>query len=233
MKRQYLGDVKDAFKWDYLDFLTRELGMQLLNILLMLTPDDETNEGESNPCLFPAPRIWPFCEQLREKKDFGLLCSLPNCVRAAGPCDLQYEVRLHNGEDTFCNANAERQKYFSGIARETAQVVFADPDVGFEPKSGGSDKHILFSDVDRILKQISQESIVVVFQHAWRTFSSFREHYEKIIREALCISDSQSATAIFWSNKAMFVVVGNAERIKKVREINRRYMQLRRVQMAD
>ena len=244
MKRQYLGDAKDAFKWDYLDFLTRELGMQLLNILLMLTPDDETKEGESNPRLFPAPRIWPFCEQLRAKRerDFGLLRGLPNCVHAAGPCDSQYEVRLHNGENFFCNAKAERGKYFSGIARETAQVVFADPDVGFEPPSGGSDKHILFSDVGGILEEMSQESILVVFQHAKQAgrkgkgkyfYLPFDEHYREIL-PCLPLANSQSATAIFWCDKAMFVAIGNPKRIEEVRKANRKYMRLScLVQVAD
>jgi len=62
MKLQYLGDSKDSFKWDYHDYLTDALGYNLLNILLMITPDDETNEGKTNPDWFPARKeIIDFC----------------------------------------------------------------------------------------------------------------------------------------------------------------------------
>jgi len=43
MKKQYLGDSKDSFKWDYHDFLAGELNYPVLNIMLMMTPDDESN----------------------------------------------------------------------------------------------------------------------------------------------------------------------------------------------
>ena len=49
MKLQYLGDSKDSFKWDYHDFLVAELGYPLLNIALMMTPDDAGNDGQSHP----------------------------------------------------------------------------------------------------------------------------------------------------------------------------------------
>jgi hypothetical protein len=33
MKRQYLGDSKDSFKWDYLDFMTRTLGFHYFQVV--------------------------------------------------------------------------------------------------------------------------------------------------------------------------------------------------------
>lgn len=54
MKLQYLGDSKDSFKWDYHDYLIRELGYPVLVIGLMLTPDDDTNHGQSDPSQYPA-----------------------------------------------------------------------------------------------------------------------------------------------------------------------------------
>ena len=227
MKRQYLGDAKDAFKWDYLDFLTRKLKIPLLNILLMLTPPDKTTHGKKDPYLFPAPCIWPFCEELREKRDFGLLHNLPNCGISAGRGDSQYEVHLHKGESHFYNSAPQRVEYFSDITRDTAQVLFADPDVGFAPPSGGNDKHILFSDVDKALGEISKESIVAVFQHSRRIFTPFSKHYAEIL-ENLPLTDSQSSTAVCWHNEAMLVILGKPAQIKKVRKINHEYQKLPR-----
>ena len=46
MKLQYLGDSKDAFKWDYLDFLTKQMGMSELLIVPMLTPKGKSKKKE-------------------------------------------------------------------------------------------------------------------------------------------------------------------------------------------
>ena len=244
MKRQYLGDAKDAFKWDYLDFLTRELKIQLLNILLMLTPDDDSKQGKSNPRLFPAPTIWPFCEELRKGRDFGLLRGLPERVDAGGHAAPPYEVRLHSGESFFVNSDEQRAEYFSGLPQDTAQVVFLDPDVGFEPPQEKSvnKKHVKFSDVRRILGDISQDSLVVAFQHAKHAGAKgkgkylhlpFSEHYDEI-RERLPLGDSHFATAIFWCNEVMFVILGESAQIEKVRRINLAYQKLPRpVQTLD
>jgi len=65
MKLQYLGDSKDSFKWDYHDYLTETIGFKLLNILFMMTPDDNTNEGNTKPDWFPArDEIIQFCKEL-------------------------------------------------------------------------------------------------------------------------------------------------------------------------
>ena len=59
MKLQFLGDAKDSFKWDYHDYLTDKLGFEVLNILLMMTPDDKTNHGKLKATLFPARKFVP------------------------------------------------------------------------------------------------------------------------------------------------------------------------------
>ena len=220
MKRQYLGDAKDAFKWDYLDFLTRGLKIQLLNILLMLTPDDNSKQGKSNPRLFPAPDIWPFCDKLREKRDFGLLRGLPERVALAGRATPPYEVRLHNGESLFVNSGKKRVEYFSGLPQNKAQIVFLDPDVGFEPQGGGSEEHVKFSDVRKILGEISQDSVVVIYQDLTRKIPQefFSEIQGKFSPEQI--------TAVYWGGRAMFFALGKPERINKVRDINRAYQKL-------
>ena len=83
MKRQYLGDSKDSFKWHYHDFLAREMGFPLLNIVFMRTDDDESNDGRSHPALFPAgSKIIDFCEDLREKRSFDEVRRLPDVTGA-------------------------------------------------------------------------------------------------------------------------------------------------------
>ncbi len=78
MKLQYLGDSKDSFKWDYHDFLVSELKYPLLNIALMMTPDDGSNDGKTRPSLFPArEEIISFCQFLRENRSIDSIRNLP------------------------------------------------------------------------------------------------------------------------------------------------------------
>ena len=115
MKRQFLGDAKDAFKWDYLDFLTRELGIQFLNILLMLTPDKNNRDGKTPPDGFPASQeILEFCKKLQKVQGgsdsniLNLLRDLPKCTNA------DYAVKLHKECEDFAalHTKGTRGNYF-------------------------------------------------------------------------------------------------------------------------
>lgn len=54
MKRQYLGDSKDSFKWNYLHALVDALGYDRLRIAWLWTPDDHGPDGRTDPERFPA-----------------------------------------------------------------------------------------------------------------------------------------------------------------------------------
>ena len=158
MKLQYLGDSKDSFKWDYHDYLTTALGFQTLNILFMMTPDDNSNEGKTKPGWFPSrPQIINFCKTLRSKRNIEYITSMPSLTGAS------YRVKLHNFDKIITRDN--RNSYFLGLNSEENQVVFLDPDNGFQPETRYKEKHVCYSEVLSILQQISSESVISVFQH--------------------------------------------------------------------
>jgi len=210
MKLQYLGDSKDSFKWDYHDYLAQELCYPLLNIALMMTPDDTSNDGKSHPSLFPARgEIVEFCKQLREKRNIDALQRLPETTGS------HYTVKLHNGSTFITNQN--RRQYFSGLSTTTKQLLFLDPDNGFEPEKSYSDKHVLYSDIASLLEQISDDSVISVFQHSRR--KPFVEDFAKIEQQL----HSRYATAIYW-NLLMFVAIGKSQKvITQVSEANKKY----------
>lgn len=157
MKRQYLGDARDAFKWEYQDHLTRQLGYSLLRIIPMLTADDGTNEGMTHPMRYPAATVFhDFCLRLRQSRSLIDLHELPTLTGA------DYRVELHRPDEMFLED--ERESYFSDLSGASDQVVFVDPDIGFEPK-GRYEKHVGYADVARVLNQITHESVVSVYQH--------------------------------------------------------------------
>ena len=209
MKLQYLGDSKDSFKWDYHDYLLKEMDYPVFNIILMMTPDDQSNDGKSHPALFPARKvIIDFCHDLRSKRDINLIFDLPRRTSS------DYTINLHKPEMVLTNVN--RNIYFSGLTKKQNQLLFLDPDNGFEPKHS-NEKHILFSDIVNILEQITEDSVISVFHHFRRI--PFQKDFEQIRNKLLnCYS-----SAIYW-NYLMFVCISKSQRaINKVLDANIKY----------
>jgi len=212
MKRQYLGDSKDSFKWDYHDNLTSALGYPMLNAVLMLTPNDDSNDGETHPNLFPARgTVIDFCRDLKEQRNIQSIKKLPFATGS------KYLVELHKEETYLTHSN--RGEYFSDISFEKRQVFFLDPDNGFEPDKSGNEKHVLYSDVDAILKQLSEEAVISVFQHFRRI--SFDKDFSRI-RKRL---PSGYATAICWHSLMFVAITKTKEMIESVISINYQYSQ--------
>jgi hypothetical protein len=218
MKKQYLGDSKDSFKWDYHDFLAEELNYPVLNIILMMTPDDESNDGKTCPALFPARKeILDFCNDLQNERNIGLINSLPARTNS------NYTLNLHNNDSQITNNN--RTTYFSELSSKEDQLLLLDPDNGFEPEKSFSEKHILYSDISYILEQISERSVVSVFQHFRRV--AFTKDFARI-KERLKNSHS---TAIYW-HSLMFVAICKSEgTIKRVSDANKKYSEYNPVEV--
>ena len=210
MKRQYLGDARDAFKWEYQDRLTRQLGYSVLQIIPMLTTDDSTNEGMTHPKRYPAATVFhDFCLRLRRSRSLIDLHDLPNMTGA------DYRVKLHRPDEIF--SEGSRASYFSDIGGASDQVVFVDPDIGFEPK-GRYEKHVAFADVAAILEQVTCDSVVSVYQHQ-RQGESYVATIEGIRRRFPvdhCVT--------IYGHHVMFVVISRSlSAIESVAEANATY----------
>jgi hypothetical protein len=240
MKLQYLGDSRDSFKWDYHDYLTASLDYPILNVAFMMTPDDNTNHGATNPRNFSArENIIAFCDKLKTEKDrlnlsdqfkqghfkevssdlTHLMQQLPKKMKS------NYSVVLHRGSERFKNQN--RREYFSDITRENKQVYFLDPDNGFQPEKKYSAKHVLYSDIESILQQISEQAVISVFQYFRRIsfVTDFARIRQRLIRG--------HATAIYW-HSLMFVAISKSEEtIDKVRSVNQEYSQVQPVNIIQ
>ena len=232
MKRQFLGDAKDAFKWDYLDFLTRELGIQFLNILLMLTPDKNNRDGKMPPDGFPASQeILEFCKKLQKVQGgsdsniLNLLRDLPKCTNA------DYAVKLHKECEDFAalHTKGTRGNYFTGISSDQSQVIFLDPDNGFAPlNSRAQNSHVKHGEVKHILKHSHPDSVVVVYQDL------IRKSQKTFWAETQGKFSPDHTPAVYWSNRAMLFALGkSAEQVDKVREIRKYQKFLRPVQVLD
>jgi hypothetical protein len=210
MKLQYLGDSKDSFKWDYHDYLTEALGCPVLNILLMMTPDDNSNHGKTDPENFPArEKVIEYCNLLRSDRNTGLIRQLPVFTGA------QYRLDLHKPDIIITRFN--RRNYFSGLSVNEDQVVLLDPDNGFQPERSSNSKHVLYSEISQLLDQISEKSVISVFQHFRRI--SFKQDFRRISQRL----NQYYSTAIYW-HQLMFVAVSKSKQtIAEVVGINEKY----------
>ncbi|MBU0501150.1 MAG: hypothetical protein KJ558_03735 [Gammaproteobacteria bacterium] len=214
MKLQYLGDSKDSFKWDYHDYLTNSLGFELLNILLMMTPDDNTTEGNTKPDWFPARmEIIKFCKELRTERDLSIIKSLPTKTGAS------YKINLHN-PGNYISRN-DRNSYFHGLSNHCDQIVFLDPDNGLEPEKKYNEKHLRYLEISSMLDQISNDSVISVFQHFRRI--KFTNDFASIKERLLSVVPSVDVTGVFW-HQLMFVVISKSiTTIGKIRQLNSDY----------
>lgn len=214
MKLQYLGDSKDSFKWDYHNHLTNALRFKVLNILLMMTYDDNTKEGKTKPDWFPArSEIIKFCHELRAERELSRIISLPTKTGAS------YKVKLHKPGNYL--SKKDRNSYYLDISNYCDQVIFLDPDNGMEPEKRYNEKHVRYSELAIILDQISNNSVITVFQHFRR--KNFRDDFSRIKERLLAIVPNTYITAIFW-HQLMFVVLGKSKKtIANIRQINRSY----------
>ncbi len=63
MKRQYLGDSRDSFKWDYHHHLVPALGAKELQIVWIMTPDEgevmagRRPSGSRHDRIVPSPGV--------------------------------------------------------------------------------------------------------------------------------------------------------------------------------
>ena len=216
MKRQYLGDSKDCFKWDYHDFLMSRLEYPLFNIALMMTTDDDGTDGNSHPALFPArDETIQFCQKLKKQRSINLIKDLPEFTGS------RYRIHLHN-EDVYLNHN-KRNEYFSNINLADRQLVFLDPDNGFEPKKSINEKHVSYKDIHYILEQVSNKTVISVFQHHRRI--AFSDDFQQIRKQI----PSEFICALYWQSLMFVLICQSDDMLTKIKTINHEYSRLRPV----
>ncbi len=220
VKLQYLGDSKDSFKWDYLHFLAESLAYEKLVIVWMMTADDGSTNGRTAPETFPARKeVLDLCHRLRAERKHALLFGLPAITGA------DYTVSLHDAGTSVRGRG--QHSFFGEIEGGSRHVVFLDPDNGFEPERSATERHVRYSDLDRLVKTLPDDAVVVVFQHHRRR--KFVDDFARI-RERLL---SGFSSAIYWRSLMFVCIASSAETIAKIAKIHREYARQRPVVVIE
>ncbi len=166
MKLQYLGDSRDAFKWDLLHWICSHSDPPFSKLLFvpLLTRDDPMPiDGQTPHTRFRArPAIQAFVGSLRgHPEGIRAICALGRI----DPSKV-FDVQIH-APATAVPDGVSRSEYWLDLQPHVHAntLLFLDPDNGFEIKSERGGKWVLDSEVAWLLCDLPVSSAVVVYQH--------------------------------------------------------------------
>ena len=210
MKNQYFGDARDYFKYEVLDRLASDLpGIEQLTCVWMLTPDDESNDGN---VAFVAdddlPELTAFFRDRLESCDKGH-CRVGEMDGYFGTRG--YEFTPYGADEHF--EHATRDTYFRAIDAPSLRhaVAFFDPDNGMEGEKTCSDKHLRYEELSQILGRMDMSSVAVVFQYQFRVRNWVQEVGRRLHERV-----SPHVAYVKEPSIALFVVARQASRIQQV-----------------
>jgi hypothetical protein len=185
MKNQYFGDIRDLFKYDLIQRVTKEVSsLQKFTFLPMLTKY-EPNRGDGNKRDFERAkkdgRLGTNNEELigflkkygglvNDKRDFT---KIGDYFKSKG-----IKILIHKDEGYEYFEQRARDRYFQNIPREYlhGSLVFVDPDIGLEVKTC-TEKHLRYSEVTELYDHMDEGSILMIYQHWPRARNKHKEYW--------------------------------------------------------
>jgi hypothetical protein len=206
MKLQYLGDSRDAFKWDLLHWLCTRAEPAFARLLFvpLLTPDDaEPSDGRTPHAWFPCrPLIRPFVA--------GLAAAPRSLERIAALGGLEdghpLEVTVAQA-DAFVEEGARRASYWDWChpERYADTLVFLDPDNGFETRTQRGPKWVRHAEVKWLLERLPESSAVAVYQHRPR------RRWEELLADLAARLDYAPDVQVVYEANLAFLVLSRAQ----------------------
>jgi hypothetical protein len=207
MKLQYLGDARDAFKWDLLHWLCTRSSPAFSTLIFvpLLTPDRAgSNEGRT-------PHHWFECRDFIRTFAVSLQAEPRSLARisALGSAEPEstFQVSVF-APDQFIGSGAKRSEYWASFDASTFEncVVFFDPDNGYEAKTRKGRKWIRHSELKACLSQLPKTSVAVVYQHRPQR----RMWLDQFAGLARHLAYVHTAVAAYEANLAFVAMAGNA-----------------------
>lgn len=163
MKNQYFGDIKDLFKFDFIEWTIQRIpAIDRFTYISMLTANESRSHGSKLDCKGRAGA-----------QNTELTNHLAKCV-SEGRRDISEIVRyfdFHGIPVVIYKQGVHfthkgRDDYFAGIDLGLLEhsLIFVDPDVGLEVKNSSA-KHLLYKEAADLFERMSEDSIFMIFQH--------------------------------------------------------------------
>lgn len=230
MKRQYLGDERDLFKYDLIRQISKQIShLQRVTFIPMLTPNEvkATLKGHGKKRTFestgeqqkPGSDNIELIAVLKEYKEIDWderdFAKLWDYFRSEYIDIFPYKDKLNEQDEYFSRRKSEYingiHKYFNEIPQEVLEnsLIFVDPDIGLEVKYP-KEKHLLYCEVKHLYDHMNENSMLMVYQHfpqgrkanTNRMPNKRREELKLITGDLpLCISNNEIAFLVLMKNQ--------------------------------
>jgi hypothetical protein len=188
MKKQYLGDTRDLFKYDLIQqILKGRSSLQKFTFIPMLT-ENESNSGDGNKRNFakakkdgrPGTNNEKLMEVLKkykkmdvDKRDFT---KIKRHFKSKGIEMLLYKDKRHE----YFNHRTGDDEYFKNIPENLLHtpLVFVDPDIGLQIKNS-TKKHLLYREVQCLYERMGKDSLLMIYQHFPRDPRKYKKYSPK------------------------------------------------------
>jgi hypothetical protein len=210
MKLQYLGDSRDAFKWDLVHWICTTSPFSKLVFVPLLTSDiDGSNEGLIPHHRFRCqPFIRPFLDLLKEEPR-----SLNRIANLGGVDPTRtFEVSVF-APDRVIGSGPKRREYWSGFDASMLHnsVVFFDPDNGYETRTQKGPKWIGHDELKNLFASLPETSIALIYQHRPRQIWSHL--FADLAKSIVYV---HTAVAVYESTLAFVAMAGNGMAGKQI-----------------
>ncbi|MCM2466678.1 hypothetical protein [Methanoculleus oceani] len=177
MKNQYFGDYRDLFKYDLIQQIMQQCpSLKQFSFIPMLTANDNRTDGnkrgfdermkgrpgsENDELVEYLQYLHKYHRIAPEDRDFT---EIRYFFEKKGVQTEIYNPPDHSLEEYF--THRKRYEYFSNVPNSLLKsaLVFVDPDNGLEVKKS-SHKHTLYSEVRSLLERMSDDSLLMIYQH--------------------------------------------------------------------
>jgi len=185
MKKQYLGDVRDLFKYDLIQqILKGTSSLQKFTFIPMLT-ENESKSGDGNKRNFARAKkkgrpgtnneelmkvLKKYKEMDANKRDFT---EIELHFKLEGIDMLLYKDKRHE----YFDHRTGDDEYFKNIPENLlhTSLVFVDPDIGLQIKNS-TKKHLLYPEVKYLYDHMDKDSILMIYQHFPRARYKYKEY---------------------------------------------------------
>ncbi|MCZ7392505.1 MAG: hypothetical protein ABOK23_01705 [Candidatus Methanoperedens sp.] len=197
MKKQYLGDERDLFKFDLIKEIIQGINtIERFTYIPMLTRYDseyETHGNQRNLEKAIGNLNTEFVAVLKKYEFEPIIERNFDRIKEYFK-KLGNDVKFYKENETF--TDDARVQYFKNIPHDllSKSLVFVDPDTGLQSKSP-SEKHILYWEVSYLYDQMDDDSLLMIYQHSkHRPFSQVKRKLEtNITNSSIYISDKSIA----------------------------------------
>ncbi len=220
MKLQYLGDARDAFKWDLLHWICTRSSPAFSELVFvpLLTPDIEgSKEGRTPHDRFRCRKfIRPFVASVRDEPRSLVRIAALGCIQPQ-----KFRVTVFAPE-RHLTGGGKRGEYWSDFDPSEIKnaVVFFDPDNGYETKTCHGPKWIRHSELEYLIAKLPENSVAVVYQHRPR-----RRWPDVLADLGRKLTYVHSAVTAHEANLALVAMAGNAAVGRRVDSAIEKYIE--------